>query len=159
MAGKHIPSSMCSVHSGAYEPPKAARSSVQLHVCLIAQNGICIYSCRLYHKRNHKDKISVASSRVCALAIAITIRLPQRVFPIVLIRKALNACRCKCHSTYMYCSWTLLAASGGSYAPHTLHLSIMATCDLANFLNAIDNPEYQNPCLMSFCVSIYSVYI
>ena len=47
-------------------------------------------------------------------------------------------------------SWTLLAASGGSYAPHTLHLSIMPTCDLANFLNAIDNPEYQNPCLMSF---------
>ena len=26
--------------------------------------------------------------------------------------------------------------------------------DLANFLNAIHNPEYQNPCFMSFCVSV-----
>ena len=36
----------------------------------------------------------------------------------------------------------------------TLHpyLVIMPTCDLANFLNAIHNPEYQN--LMSFCVSV-----
>ena len=36
----------------------------------------------------------------------------------------------------------------------TLHpyLVIMPTCDLANFLNAIHNPEYQNPCFMSFCV-------
>ena len=38
----------------------------------------------------------------------------------------------------------------------TLHpyLVIMPTCDLANFLNAIHNPEYQNPCFMSFCVSV-----
>ena len=41
----------------------------------------------------------------------------------------------------------------------TLHpyLVIMPTCDLANFLNAIHNPEYQNPCIMSFCVSIIIV--
>ena len=38
----------------------------------------------------------------------------------------------------------------------TLHpyLVIMPTCDHVNFLNAIHNPEYQNPCFMSFCVSV-----
>ena len=58
-------------------------------------------------------------------------------------------------------SWTLLATTGGSYAPGTLHpfLLIMPTCDLANLLNAIHNPEYQNPCLMSFlCSHIASMY-
>ena len=43
----------------------------------------------------------------------------------------------------------------------TLHpyLVIMPTCDLANFLNDIHNPEYQNPCFMSFCVSIYIIIV
>ena len=50
-------------------------------------------------------------------------------------------------------------AGPSSMCFRTLHpyLVIMPTCDFANFLNAIHNPEYQNPCFMSFCVSVYIV--
>ena len=60
----------------------------------------------------------------------------------------------------------LRASVAGRHIPssmcfRTLHpyLVIMPTCDLENFLNAIHNPEYQNPVATSFKgnVAVYKV--
>ena len=69
--------------TGAHEPRKAARKAARsVQLCTIAQNS-CLQ--HVVFTIDLRDKLSVASSWVCALGIhvAITTMLPQRVFPIV----------------------------------------------------------------------------